>query len=268
LKKNPLFWFGVTFLGLLVLAALVVPMFKPYDYKVGPVLAPPSGQFWLGTDQKGYDLASRIAYGARVSLLIGLSVQALALIIGLIFGTLSVFGPKWLSNAILRLTDGMFAFPDILLAILIIGIWNDRGVKPVVAALAITAWPGVVRLVRAQMATLKDREFVVASRALGGSVTHAVLKHILPHIWPMLMAVLMVELAGTILAESALSFLGIGVQPPTPSWGMMISDARTLLNADPMQLLWPCVVLSLTIFALNFVGDGLRAALDPKKSEN
>lgn len=267
MKKNPLFWFGVVFLGLLVLASIFVPMFKPYDYKVGPVFAPPSAQFWMGTDHKGYDIAARLAYGARVSLLIGLSVQAIALVVGLVLGVVSVFGPRWLSNVILRLTDGMFAFPDILLAILIIGIWNDRGIRPVVAALAITAWPGVVRLVRAQVASLKDREFVVASRALGGSVTHAVLKHILPHIWPMLMAVLMVELAGTILAESALSFLGIGVQPPTPSWGMMISDARSLLNAAPMQLIWPCVVLSLTIFALNFLGDGLRAALDPKKGE-
>ena len=138
------------------------------------------------------------------------------------------------------------------------------GMFPVIAALSITAWPGVARLVRTQVATLKDREFVIASKAIGASPWHVVLKHVLPQLWGILLAVSMVDLAGTILAESTLSFLGIGVQAPTRSWGSMVNNARGEMDSHPMLLLWPCLVLSLTIFSLNFVGDSLRAALDPK----
>jgi ABC-type dipeptide/oligopeptide/nickel transport system permease subunit len=139
------------------------------------------------------------------------------------------------------------------------------GVTPVVVALSITAWPIVARLVRTQVASLKDREYVMAARATGASTFYVVTRHVLPQLWGILMAVSMIDLAGTILAESSLSFLGIGVQAPTPSWGSMINIARLNMTSHPDQLLYPCLILSLTIFALNFVGDGLRAALDPKR---
>lgn len=267
MKFNWLARLGAIYLAILTLAAVLIPIFRPYDRKVGPVLAPPSMQFWLGTDDKGYDILARLAYGARISLTVGISVQLIALVTGITLGIMAVYGPKWLRNVILRFTDGMFAFPDILLAIMIIGIFNDRGIRPVIIALAITAWPAVVRLVKTQAATLKDREFVVSSQALGASTFYTVTRHMLPHLVGIIMAVLMVELAGTILAESALSFIGIGVQPPTPSWGNLISDAKNLMNSNPMVLFWPCLILSVTIFALNFVGDGLRAHFDPKGSE-
>jgi len=224
---------------------------------------PPSREFWLGTDEQGRDVFSRLAFGARMSLIIGFSVQIIALVVGILMGTVGVFGPKWVSIPVLRLTDGMFAFPDILLAILIVGIWNKR-FEAMIVALAITAWPAVARLVRTQIASLKDRDYVVASRALGGTTTYLVLKHILPHLWGILLAVAMIDVAAVILAESALSFLGIGIQAPTPSWGAMIESGRVNMNSYPMMLLWPCLILSLTIFALNFVGDGLRALADPK----
>src|SRR6185436_19851216 len=149
------------------------------------------------------------------------------------------------------------------LALLIIGIWRP-GWFPVVVALAITAWPATTRLVVTQMASLKDREFVIAARAQGASTVYVVTKHILPQLWGILMAVTMVNLAGTIISESTLSFLGIGVQPPDPSWGSMINSARLNMNSHPVLLIWPCVILIVTIYALNFVGDGLRAKLDPK----
>lgn len=264
MKRDFLFWAGVGFLALLVFFAIFGPTMR-YNF-LDPVSKPnllPSGQFWLGTDEQGRDIFSRLAYGARMSLIVGLSVQAIALTVGIFVGVVGVYAPKWVSMPLLRFTDAMFAFPDILLAILIIGLFG-RGLYPVIAALAITAWPAVSRLVGTQVASLKDREFVIASKALGTSTGALVVRHVLPHLWGVLLAVSMVDVAGTILAESTLSFLGIGVQAPYPSWGSMIQSARLDMNSHPVPLLWPCLAISMTIFSLNFVGDGLRARFDPK----
>lgn len=264
MKRDVLFWIGVGFLLLLVAFAIFGPTMRhSFLDPVGKPHLPPSGEFWLGTDEQGRDIFARLAFGARMSLLVGISVQAIALLVGICVGVLGVYAPKWFSMPLLRLTDAMFAFPDILLAILIIGLFG-RGLYPVIAALAITAWPAVSRLVGTQVASLKDREFVIASKALGGSTTYLVRNHVLPHLWGVLLAVSMVDVAATILAESTLSFLGIGIQAPYPSWGSMIYSARTDMNSHPILLLWPCLMISMTIFALNFVGDGLRAAVDPK----
>ncbi len=264
MKGDKLFWLGVSFLVLLALFAAFGPTMRHnYLDPVGTPLQGPGGNFWFGTDEQGRDVFSRVAYGARMSLIVGFSVQIFALVVGIFVGVTGVFGPKWIRDPLMRLTDGMFAFPDILLAILIIGVWST-GLIPVIVALSITAWPSVARLVRTQVATLKDREFVVAARALGAPTHYVVLKHVLPHLTGILLAVSMVDVAGIILAESALSFLGIGVTPPTPSWGSMINDSRAYINREPTLLVWPCLILSLTIFALNFIGDGLRAATDPR----
>ena len=263
-SKNPLLWFGIVFLGALVVFAIFGP-FARYDYleRVGVPHLPPSSQFWLGTDEQGRDVVARLAYGARVSLLIGFSVQLLALVTGITLGVLGVYGPSWLRNVILRFTDGMFAFPDILLAILIIGVWSS-GVLPVVAALAITAWPSVVRLVRTQVATLKDREFVVATEALGFSRFYVVTRHVLPHLTGVLLAVSMVDLAGIILAESALSFLGIGIQPPTPSWGSIMSTGRNYVGSAWWIATFPGICLFLLVLSVNICGDHLRDRFDPR----
>ncbi len=264
MKRDPLLIFGASFLVLMVGVAVFGPTFRHSAFDMGgSTHLPPGANYWLGTDEVGRDVFARIAYGARISLYVGLVVQAISLSTGVFVGVVGVYAPRWIAIPLLRLTDGMFAFPDILLAILIIGVFG-MGMTPVIAALSVTAWPGVARLVRTQVATLKDREFVVASKAIGATPWHVVTRHVLPQLGGILMAVSMVDLAGTILAESTLSFLGIGVQAPTPSWGSMINNARSDMNSHPMLLLWPCVVLSLTIFSLNFVGDSLRAALDPK----
>lgn len=263
-KQGWPFWAGVGFLVFLVLFAAFGPVIRHDPLTpLGATHEPPNARFWLGTDEQGRDVFARLAEGARVSLLIGFLVQAIALVVGVTVGLIGVYGPRWIGTPLMRLTDAMFAFPDILLAILIIGVWG-RGITPVVVALAITAWPAVARLVRTQAAALNEREFVVAARALGAPPVWTVLKHVLPHLFPLLAAVAMVEVAGTILGESALSFLGIGVQPPAPSWGGMINSARAEMNSYPMLLLWPCLLLTLTVFALNFVGDGLRQRLDPR----
>lgn len=255
---------GFVFLAVLALFAIFGPTFRHhYLEQVARPHLPPSSEFWLGTDELGRDIVSRLAFGARISLFIGLAVQAISLTIGILVGVAGVYAPKWLRIPLMRLTDGMFAFPDILLAILIIGVLKP-GILPVIVALSVTGWPSIARLVLTQVASLKDREYVVAAKAMGASTFYIVTRHVLPQLWGILMAVAMVDLAGTILAESTLSFLGIGVQAPNPSWGSMINNARSELASYPMMIVWPCVILSVTIFALNFIGDGVRSLLDPK----
>lgn len=264
-KLDFLFWLGLGYLVLLAVFAVLGPTMRHHflDPAGGP-FEPPSGRFWLGTDEQGRDIFARLAFGARTSLLVGTSVQVVALLVGILVGVLGVYSSRWISGPLLRLTDAMFAFPDILLAILIIGLWQ-RGVVPMVVALSITAWPAVARLTFTQVSALNEREFVVASRALGMNLPRLIRGHVLPHLWGILLAVSMIDVAGTILAESALSFLGIGVEAPYPSWGNMIQTARAHMNGHPMLLLWPCLLLSVTIYALNFVGDGFRALTDPKE---
>lgn len=263
-KRDPLLTAGLVFLGLVVIFAIFGPWARhSYLAQTGRPYMPPDGVYWLGTDELGRDIFARLAYGVRISLIVGLVVQALSLVTGITVGILGIYAPRWIRVPLMRLTDGMFAFPDILLAMLIIGLWRP-GLIPVIVALSITSWPSVARLVATQVASLKDREFVVASKAIGGSTFYVVTRHVLPQLVGILMAVSMVDLAGTILAESTLSFLGIGVQPPSPSVGDMINRARENMNSYPYMLIAPCLLLSLTIFALNFVGDGLRAKFDPK----
>lgn len=284
-KKDSLFIIGVIFLAFLLLLAIFGPvirnaMIRPagqanfysvYD-PVGIPHLPPGGQYILGTDEQGRDVFSRVAAGARVSLTVGFVVELIALSLGILVGVLGVYAPKWVSMILMRFTDGMFAFPDILLAVLIIGTIPPARVAglplakllPVIVALSITSWPSIARLVKGQVATLKDREFVIGAKASGASTFYLVTRHILPQLTGILLAVSMIDIAGTILAESTLSFLGIGVQPPEASWGSMINSARQDMSSHPIALVWPCLILSLTIFSLNFVGDGLRAAFDPK----
>jgi len=264
-KLGVLFWISAGFFSLIVLFAMFGPMLQasPFD-KVGTPFMPASAEHWLGTDEQGRSIFARLAYGARISILIGLGVQCISLLIGVTIGVLGVYGSPWIRTTLLRITDAMFAFPDILLAILIIGIWG-MGVVPVVAALSITSWPGIVRLVRGQVAMLKNREFVVAAEAMGVSKFKIILRHVLPQLGGLLLAVSMVDIAGIILAESTLSFLGIGVQPPIPSWGSMINQGKIQMFDEAKRglLLWPCLALSATIFSLNFLGDGLRTITDP-----
>ncbi|HWD37950.1 MAG TPA: ABC transporter permease [Fimbriimonas sp.] len=280
--RNPLLLVGLGYLFVLVLFAVLGPSIRtaqlrqPGDLNfsatttaVGPVYAAPgTPKLPLGTDEIGRDEVARLAAGAQVSLMVGFVVQVLAVSTGMLMGVLGTFTPPWIRMPVLRFTDAMFAFPDILLAILIVGTFSapDLGVFPVIVALGITAWPSVTRLTVTQIASVKDREYVVAARAAGASLPYLVRKHILPQVFPLILAVSMVEMAGTVLAESTLSFIGIGVQAPKPSWGNMINDVRSgEITSHVPQLVFPCLLLSLTIFALNFVGDGLLAALDPKK---
>ena len=268
---------SLTFLILLIIFAIIGPKLGGgWNSAIGTPYAAPSPKHLLGTDDLGRDELARLAYGARLSLCIGSFSLILTLLIGVTVGLTSTFAGTFVRNLLMRFTDAMFSFPDILLAILIAGVLQTKsfpsnewysplftsGILPVVIALSITSWPAYSRLVYTQSMALKEREFVVAAKAQGASRYYLAVKHVLPQLWALLAAIGTIDLAGFILAESSLSFLGIGVLPPEPSWGSMINTARENMQGHPLWLLWPCLILSLTIFALNFVGEWLRRELD------
>jgi ABC-type dipeptide/oligopeptide/nickel transport system permease subunit len=211
-------------------------------------------------------------YGARVSLSVGVIVQAIEVSIGLLFGLLAGYrGGVW-DRVLMRLTDAMFAFPDLLFAILLVGILRPTSPSgsflTVFIALAVVNWPGMARLVRGQAVALRNREFVEAARATGVRDRHIIIRHLLPNMLSPIIVAVTVDIANVILAEATLSFLGIGIQPPYPSWGRMISDARPYIRSAPTLILYPAMALGITVLAFNFLGDALRDALDPRLRES
>jgi ABC-type dipeptide/oligopeptide/nickel transport system permease subunit len=267
--------FGGALVGLMLLLALFGPLLSRYGYEqqdlgAGSQFLQPSAAHWLGTDDLGRDVFTRLAVGARVSLSIGLGVESFALLMGLTLGLLAGYHGGRLETAIMRLTDLMFAFPDLLLAILIAGILVVRATHPLVnllsvfVALSVGSWPGMARLVRGQALELRHREFVEAARILGASDLRIMTRHLLPNLIAPVLIALATETAGVILAESTLSFLGIGVQPPFPSWGSMISSGMTNFRSHPEQVFFPAVTLALAVLGFNFLGDGLRDRYDPR----
>jgi ABC-type dipeptide/oligopeptide/nickel transport system permease subunit len=268
-KRHPLALASLIYLCGVVAVALAAPWIAPYRYDAQnpeAVLQPPSAQHLLGTDELGRDVFSRLIYGARVSLTVVVQVELLEVLIGVTLGLLAGYFRGRVDTFIMRFTDMMFAFPDILLAILIVAILGP-GLHNVFIALALTGWPSMARVVRSQTLALREREFVEAARAVGMSHVRILWRHILPNLLPTVVVAVTVNAAGVVLAESALSFLGLGAQPPTPSWGRMIDDARQLMRSHPMLLVYPALMLSLTVMALNFLGDGLRDMWDPRRTK-
>lgn len=266
-KQHPVALLALLYLSIVAVMALLAPVIAPYRYDAqdpSAVLQPPSAKHLLGTDELGRDVFSRLVYGARVSLGVVVQVELLEVLIGVTLGLLAgYFRGRW-DALIMRFTDMMFAFPDILLAILIVAMLGP-GLHNVFIALALTGWPSLARVVRSQTLSLREREFVEAACAIGLSHTRIILRHILPNLVPTILVAVTVDAAGVVLAESALSFLGLGAQPPLPSWGRMIDDARQLMRSQPMLLVYPAVLLSLTVMALNFLGDALRDLWDPRR---
>jgi ABC-type dipeptide/oligopeptide/nickel transport system permease subunit len=247
-------------LAFMILAAVAAPVLTPYSYEqqnVAKRLLPPGPRHWLGTDNFGRDTATRLAYGGRVSLGIGFSVVLATVAAGTLVGLLAGLRGGWVDTLLMRFTDGLFAFPDILLAILIIGVAGP-GIVTVVVALTAVGWPAMARLVRGQTLGLKEALFVRAAVASGASERHIVTRHLLPHLVGVILAAATVDMAGVILAESALSFLGIGVRPPTPSWGALISTGREFMRTNWLLVFLPCTALSLTVISLNLLGDALK----------
>jgi peptide/nickel transport system permease protein len=242
---------------------LIAP-YGPNEIDPFSLLASPSGQHLFGTDDTGRDVFSRTLYGARVSLTVATAVVSLSLALGLTLGMLAGFYGGFTDTIVnIYLGNAFLALPGILLAVTIVAFLGPS-LANLILALALAGWVNYARLVRAQVLSMKEREFVQAARSLGASDLHLMLRHILPNILQPLLVQAAVGMAAAVLAEATLSFLGLGVQPPTPTWGAMLNDARSHLFESPYLMFFPAIALALCVFSFNLIGDGLRDYLDPR----
>lgn len=260
---------GATLLMALVLAALAAPLLTRWDptaIDLSQQLVRPSSRHWFGTDIQGRDILARLLFGARISLAVGLGAQAIALIVGGTLGLVSGFYGRWVDEVVMRVADVTLAFPTLLLLIAMVAAFQPS-IGVVTITIGIVGWAGVARLVRAQVMVVRGLEYVHAARALGGSDVRIILRHVLPAVTAPLVIVGTLGIAAAIMAESSLSFLGLGVQPPTPSWGGMIADARDLsqLRRAPWTSLAPGLTIGCAVLAFNLLGDALRDATDPRQ---
>lgn len=266
LLRNFAFTSGLVLTVLLIVIALAAPLLAPFDPDVQDTarrLEPPSRQHLLGLDDLGRDVLSRIIFGARVSLRVGFSVVILASIVGISLGAIAGYFGGWADTIVMRVTDILLAFPGILLAIALVAVLGPS-LNNVVLALATIGWVGYARLVRGQVLKVREMEYVTAARALGAKSPRVIILHVLPNVINPVIVMATLGLAGAILAEAALSFLGLGVQPPTPSWGAMLTSGRRYLGLANHLAIYPGIAIMLAVMGLNFLGDGLIDALDPK----
>ena len=266
-RRQPLAAIGLALLAVFVVCAVFAPWLAPQDPAqldlTGRLMGPSVGH-WFGTDELGRDILSRTLYGARISLVVSVSVVGLSLVVGLVLGCLAGFYGGWTDTVVnIYVTNAFLALPGILLAIAFVAFMGP-GLVNVILALAISGWVGYARLVRAQVMAVKEREFVEAARALGASDLRVVCRHILPNIVQPLIVQAAIGMAGAVLAEATLSFLGLGVPPPAASWGSMLNDARSHLFDSPHLVFFPAMAVMLCVLSFNFIGDALRDYLDPR----
>ena len=266
-RHNPLATVGVAFVTIFLLCALLAPWIAPQDpaqIDLPNRLQTPSSQHLAGTDELGRDILSRLIWGARISMFVGSSVVACSLFLGLIIGSLAgYYGGRIDRFVNIVLMNAFLSFPGILIAIAFVA-FRGPGIVNLILALSIGGWVGYARLVRAQVLAVREREFVEAARALGASDLRIIVRHILPNIIQPVIVQAAIGMAGAILAEATMSFLGLGVPPPTASWGSMLNDARSHLFDTPHLVLFPAVTVMMAVLAFNFIGDALRDVLDPR----
>jgi peptide/nickel transport system permease protein len=263
--RNWLAVFGLVMLILMLLAAVGAPLVAPYDPDAisYDFMAPPSPEHVLGTDDVGRDELSRLIYASRISLTVGVSVSVLAVILGTVVGALAGFYGGRTDALLSGGINVLLSIPMIPLA-MVLGAFLTTNLLFVVLILGFLSWTGVARIIRAEFLSLKEREFTLAARTIGVSNLRIIARHILPNTIPPIIVAATLQVAAAILAESALSYLGFGIQPPTPSWGNMLQNAQRFFRIHPMLAIYPGVLISLTVICINFVGDGLRDALDPR----
>jgi peptide/nickel transport system permease protein len=264
--NNRLALLGSIVVAVLVAVALAGPSVMPFEFDIQELpsrLAAPSQGHWFGTDELGRDIFSRIVYGTRISMLVGLSVVLVSCSIGLFLGSVAGYLGGWFDEVLMRLVDVLLAFPGILLAIALVAFWGP-GLDKLILALVAVGWVGYARLVRGQILKVKELDFVKAARSLGASGFHIIVRHLIPNIIQPVLVQASIGMAGAILAEASLSFLGLGVPPPLPSWGAMLNDGRSHLFDAPHLVLFPGLATMLAVLAFNFLGDGLREILNPK----
>ena len=269
MRGDPRAVLGAFLLVAMALAAIGAPLLARYDpiaIDLANQLARPSATHWLGTDVQGRDILARLLFGARISLAVGIGAQAIALLIGGSLGLVSGFYGRWIDEVVMRVADVTLAFPTLLLLIAMVAAFQPS-LGVVTVTIGVVGWAGVARLVRGQVLVVRGLEYVQAARALGLTDTRILLRHVLPGVLPSLVIVGTLGIAAAIMAESSLSFLGLGVQPPTPSWGGMIADARDLaqLRRAPWTSLAPGLTIGAAVLAFNLLGDAFRDATDPRQ---
>lgn len=261
-------WFGLGVVLTLVLLALGAPLVSgdPLRIDLDATLQPPSAAHLLGTDVQGRDVWSRLVHGARVSLLVGIVSQGIALALGVGLGLLAGYYGRWVDETVMRLADVTLAFPSLLLLIAMAAAFSPS-LTVVCVTIGVVGWAGMARLVRGQVLVVRELEYVQAMRAIGARDTRILLRHVLPNVAAPVLIAVTLGVAGAIMAEAALSFLGLGVQPPTPSWGAMIADGRDLsqLRGAPWTSLAPGLAIGAAVLGFNLLGDAVRDATDPRR---
>ncbi len=286
LRKNRTAMVSLAFIVALIAVAILAPVIAPFPYAKGNLLhgsESPSRLHWLGTDELGRDILSRLIFGARVSLTVAIAAQFVIVIIGVPVGLLTGYVGGWLDAVIMRIVDAIYGLPNLLIAIIIMSTFRGNiaasakngaswlvridtrtdGLIGIFFVISLTHWLTVSRLVRAQVMATKQRDHVEAARTIGATDRRIVFTHILPHVLAPVIIAIGFGVPGAIMLEAGLSFLGIGVNPPTPSWGLMISNGITNMRSHPYMLASPAITLGVTLLAFTFLGDGLRDAMDP-----
>jgi peptide/nickel transport system permease protein len=259
---------GLWILGALYLAALLAPFLSPYDpialsNIVETSYLPPSFEHWLGTDRFGRDVLSRIIFGARISLAVGFIATAISITVGTLIGAVAGYAGGPIDGALMRFTDMVLSFPRLVLLLLMVALF-EPSLTVIVLVLGLTQWPGTTRIVRGDVLSLREREFIQAGRALGFSHGRLVLRHLIPNVMAPIIVTATLGIGNTIVLEASLSFLSLGVPPPTPTWGEMVAGGRDNLIGAWWVSTFPGLVIVLVVLAFNLVGDGLRDALDPR----
>lgn len=268
-RRNSLAMVGLAFVAILVFCAVFAPWVSPHDpYRVAldDQLLPASTTYWLGTDNFGRDVLTRILYGARISLVVGIVPSLISLAIGTALGILSGYLGGKTDFAVMRLADMMIAFPSLLLAMVVMYTLGANLLN-IFLALALVGWASVARVVRSQTLALREKEFIEAARANGTSRARIMFSHIFPNVIPTLIVLFSLSIPEAIMWESSLSFLGVGVQPPEASWGLLVAKGKEYMFQAPLVAIAPGIAILLTVLAFNFIGDGLRDALDPSMKD-
>ena len=269
IRQNKLAAFSALVILLIIIMAIFAPVFAPYDPAAQSLkerLAAPSAAHWLGTDKVGRDIFSRVIYGARISLVIGLVPTLISMVIGTVLGLFAGYYGGKVDFVIMRFADIMLAFPSLLLAMVVMYTLGG-GIINIFIALSLVNWASTARVVRAQTLSLKEAEYVEAARSIGVRKMTIIFRHILPNCLPSLIVLFTLNIPAAILSESSLSFLGVGAQPPSASWGLAVTEGKKYLFSEPWIPLAPSVAIMILVMAFNFLGDGLRDVLDPYLKE-
>lgn len=270
LRKNQIAVVSLFYLLGLIAIAVFGPFFSPYSFETTDLIlgaTPPSWEHWLGTDDLGRDMATRIIYGARVSLMVGALATSVSVVIGVIYGAVAGYAGGRIDGFMMRVVDILYSLPYAILVILIMVMFG-RSIYNLFLALGAIQWLIMARIVRGQVQSLKNAEYILAARSIGVSPIGILIKHVIPNTLSPVIVFATLTVPAVITEEAFLSFLGLGVQPPMASWGTLISDGVEAMESYPWMIFFPCFVLLTCLLALNFLGDGLRDALDPKASKD